>query len=251
VVALAALAAANKLKAAPPVFPLDWTANEEDYMVIYQGQYVPLNGMYCCGDTSCEVQTQYQSGMDYFDFTHNRTRFDDPVQGSLVSLFNPIYKEMAVDPTTNTCTSYCPLQEDLYPYEIEVNATDMGTKVINGQTCVDWQYKQIAFGVVVMEIDDVFVDETSNLPVQEVDQLTPFGTPIGTSTSTYHTFVPGTPDPSHFAIQGIDSCPLDQNCGNDARQFVRLRWKLFKTWLHWHQKNNLAKHGVDKKKKKH
>jgi len=236
-VAVAVLAVVAKVLAAtptPPVFPDDWTANEEDFAVVYQGDYVQQNNLYCCGDTSCEVQTEYQSGMDYFDYTHNRTRFDDPVQGSIVSLFYPIYKEMAVD-GTNTCTSYCPLDEDLYPYQVETNSTNQGTKVVNGHTCTDWQYKQIAFGVVVMEIDDVFVDQTSNLPVQEVDQLTPFGEPIGTSTSTYHTFVPGTPDPSHFAIKGIDSCPQDPNCGQDYRQFVRRRWKLWKTWLQHYQ----------------
>jgi len=240
---LAAMAVvATKLKATPPVFPLDWTANEEDFMVVYQGQYVQQNGMYCCGDASCEVQTEYQSGMDYFDYTHNRTRFDDPVQGSIVSMFYPIYKEMAVD-ASNTCTSYCPIEDDLDPYEIETNSTDMGQKVVNGHTCEDWQYKQIAFGVIVMETDDIFADTTSNLPVQEVDQLTPFGQPIGMETATYHTFVPGTPDPSHFAIKGINGCPMDPNCGNNMRQFVRRRWKLRNTWLKWYQANNLAKYG--------
>jgi len=252
VVALAAMAVvAHKLKA-PPSFPIDWTANEEDYMVVYQGQYVQQNGMYCCGDTSCEVQTEFQSGMDYFDASHNRTRFDDPVQGSIVSLFYPVYKEMAVD-ATNTCQEYCPIEDDLEPYSIEANATDMGQKVVNGHTCEDWQYKEVIFGTVVMEIDDVFVDTTSNLPVQEVDQLTPFGQPMGVSTSTFHTFVPGTPDPSHFAVKGIDSCPESQNCGNNARQFVRRRWKLWNTWLKWHQANNLAKYGNthNKHKKQH
>lgn len=228
-------------KAAPPIpnFPVDWTANEEDYMVVYQGQYTVSNGMYCCGDASCEVQTQYQSGMDYFDYTHNRTRFDDPVNGDIVSLFAPVYKEMAVD-STNTCTAYCPIQDDLYPYSIDANSTYMGQKVINGQSYDDWQYVDKEFGI-IFETDNVFVNPSSQLPYQEVDNLTPFGQAIGQSISTYHTFTPGTPDPSHFAIKGVDNCPLDQNCGNSQRQFVRRRWNMWKTWMAAYQQNNLEK----------
>jgi hypothetical protein len=228
--------------ASPPVpnLPLDWTANEEDFMVVYQGQYSISNGLYCCGDTSCEVQTQYQSGMNYFDFTHNRTRFDDPVNGDFVTLFNPVYKEMLV--VNNACQEYCPIDEDLDPYSIDPTATYNGQKTINGHVCNDWQYKDKEFGI-VFEIDDTFVDQTTNLPVMEVDQLTPFGQPIGEETSTYHTFTPGTPDPSHFAISGVDSCPQSQNCGNSQRQFLRRRWGLWKTWAKWYQENNLAKAG--------
>jgi len=235
---VAALAMAYAATPPIPNIPLDWTANEEDFMVVYQGEYSIANGMYCCGDDSCEVQTQYDSGMNYFDYTHNRTRFDDPVNGDIVSLFAPQYKEMLV--VNNTCQEYCPIQEDLDPYSIDPTATYQGQKTINGVTCDDWQYKDKEFGI-VFEIDDTFVDTKSQLPVYESDQLTPFGQPIGQETSTYHTFVPGTPDPSHFAISGVDSCQMSANCGNAHRQFVRRRWNLWKTWAHWYQENNLAK----------
>lgn len=157
-VAAAAGGVHHHAKAAPkpvPTFPLDWTANEEDFMVVYQGDYTVNNGAYCCGDTSCEVQTQYQSGMDYFDYTHNRTRFDDPVNGDIVSLFNPTYKEMLVD-NTNTCQEYCPIEEDLEPYGLDPNSTYMGQKSINGKMYDDWQYKDVEFGI-VFETSDVFV----------------------------------------------------------------------------------------------
>jgi len=222
-----------------PQFPLDWTANEEDFMVVFQGQYIQTQGMYCCGDVSCEVQTEYQSGIDYFDYTHSRTRFDDPANGDIVSLFNPIYKEMLVD-GTNTCKTYCPIQDDLEPYAIDPNATYVGQKVIDNKTLDDWNFDDKEFGI-VFEISDVYVDPSTELPYKEIDQLTPFGQHIGDETSTFHSFTPGTPDPAKFAVKGVDTCPLDPNCGNSYRQFVRRRWKLHKTWMVYHQQNNMAK----------
>jgi len=225
-----------RLRAPPlPNFPLDWTANEEDFMVVYQGDYTMSNGAYCCGDTSCEVQTQYQSGMNYFDYTHNRTRFDDPVNGDIVSLFYPVYKEMLVD-NTNTCQAYCPIEEDLDPYSLDTNSTYQGQKSINGKMYDDWQYKDLEFGI-VFETSDVYVDPSSQLPYQEVDVLTPFGQNLGMETSTYHTFTPGTPDPSHFAVKNVDSCPESSNCGDSARQAARRRWGMWKTWMRYYQQN--------------
>jgi len=208
-------------------------------MVVYQGQYSVIQGQYCCGDDSCEVQTQYQSGMDYFDFTHNRTRFDDPVNGMIVSLFNPIYKEMLVD-STNTCQAYCPIEEDLYPYSVDANATYQGQKSINGKLYDDWQYQDKEFGI-VFETDDTFVDPKSQLPYMEVDQLTPFGQAIGMESSTYNTFTPGTPDPSHFDIKNVDNCPMDQNCGQSQRQFVRRRWGQWRTWAKYYGESQAEK----------
>jgi len=157
------------------------------------------------------------------------------VQGSIVSLFNPIYKEMAVD-ANNTCTSYCPIDGDLDPYSINPNATDMGQKVVDNVTCEDWQYKDIAFGVIVMEIDDIYVNQaaTPPTPIYEEDQLTPFGEPIGYETSNYVSFVFGTPDPSHFVVNGVDTCPQDPNCGDSFRQFARRRNHNRKMWMKYY-----------------
>jgi len=233
-----AVASAARVKPVPQ-FPLDWTANEEDFAVVYQGQYVQQGDLYCCGDDSCEVQTEYSAGMDYFDYTHNRTRFDDPVNGNIVSLFNPVYKEMLVD-ASNTCQSFCPIEDDLEPYGIDPNATYMGQKVIDNKTLDDWQYEDKEFGI-VFEIDNVYVDPTSELPYTEIDQLTPFGQAIGEESEVFHTFVPGTPDPSHFAVKNVDGCPMDPNCGQSFRQGVRRRWGLRLTWMKYHQANNMAK----------
>lgn len=227
--------------AAPPlpVFPLDWTANEVDFAVVYQGDYTVNNGLYCCGDTNCEVQTQYDSGINYFDVTHNRTRFNDPVNGDIVNLFYPIYKEMAVD-NTNTCQEYCPLQDDIFPYALDPNSTYMGQKSINGKMYDAWQYEDKEFGI-VFEIDTTYVDIKTQLPYQEDDQLTPFGQAVGDETSTYNSFTAGTPDPSLFAIKNVANCPLSQNCGNSQRQRLRRRLGLWKTWAKYYQQNNMEK----------
>jgi len=225
---------------AVPTFPTDYTSIEEDFAVIYQGQYVQTGNMYCCGDSNCEVQTQYQSGHNYFDYTNQRTRFDDPVQGSIVSLFN-INKEMAVD-ANNVCQAYCPIGEPLEPYAIPVNATDQGSTIVNNKTVEDWQSKVVFIGIIVMEIDDFYVDQSRSpaVPVQEVDQITPFGQNLGQFTTNFLSFVAGTPDPSHFAVTGIDQCPMSQNCGEQRRQLHRLRNKSRLTWLKYHQEQKMA-----------
>jgi hypothetical protein len=225
-----------------PVFPTDWTSIEQDFAVVYQGQYVQTGGMYCCGDANCEIQTEYQSGHNYFDFTNQRTRFDDPVQGSIVSLFKPVYKEMAVD-ANNVCQAFCPIEDDLEPYGIPVNATDQGPTIVNNKTVEDWQSKVVILGVIVMEIDDFYVDQSKSpaIPIQEIDQLTPFGEKIGEFTSNYLSFVPGTPDPSHFDIKGVDNCPMSQNCDEQRRQMHRLRYKNRLTWLKSHQNLKMKK----------
>lgn len=240
-IALLCLVGVALARVAPPIpqFPLDWTAQEVDYAVVYQGQYTQNNGQFCCGETNCEVQTQFQSGTNLFDFTHNRTRYNDPVNGDIVSLFNPIYKECAVD-NTNTCTSYCPIQDDLFPYALDPNSTYQGQKTINGKTYDDWQFVDKEFGI-IFETDNIFVDTKTQLPYQEVDLLTPFGQAVGESTSTYATFTPGTPDPSNFAIKGVANCPLDQNCGQNQRQQLRRKYGLWRTWLASYQANNLER----------
>jgi hypothetical protein len=76
-----------------------------------------------------------------------------------------------------------------------------GQKVVNGHTCDDWNWKETIGGIIVMEISDFFADQaraarpqqcaceacdgavltahvqtkSTPVPVQEVDQLTPFG----------------------------------------------------------------------------
>jgi len=236
------ICAVSALKA-PPVFPLDWTSVEQDFLIVYQGTYVQQGDLYCCGDDNCEIQTEYMSGHNYFDYSHNRTRFDDPVQGSIVNFFYPQYKEMAVD-GTNTCTSYCPLDYDLTPYAIDPNATDIGPSKVGNVTAEQWQWKETIFGIFVVQINNIYVS-SAGLPILEVDELTPFGQNLGEETTTYLSFAAGTPDPSHFDIKNVDSCPLDPNCDDDLRQHVRLRSHSPKAVLrHFQDKQNKNQRSV-------
>jgi len=241
-VALIAIGIAAAAAVAPPVLPLNYLSVEEDFIVLYQGDYTMQGTSYCCSDQSnCEIQTQYQSGNNYFDYTHNRTRFDDPVQGSIVSLFYPLYMEMAVD-SNNNCQEYCPIQGDLTPYQIATNAKDLGPTKVNGVNVENWQFNDTIAGFIVMEINDFFVDQTLwNNPVMvaEVDQITPFGEPaIGTVTTNYQSYVAGTPNPALFNVQGISKCPMSANCGNIQRQMHRLRNRDHDSFLHYRKRHS-------------
>jgi len=222
---------------APPIFPNDWTAHEEDFSVIHQGKYKIQGDDYCCTKNGgqCQVQTQYDNGMQYTDYTNNRTRFDDTTgQGTDVTLFYPKYMDMNVD-ANNTCVDYCPVHDDMRPYQINVNATDLGQKVVDNRTCEEWEWYQTFEGIIVMETFDVYVDSATGYPYQEIDTLTPFGEYVGDAYTTYHTFTAGTPDPKLFDIKGVDSCPMAHNCQQPHRQLRRLKNRMWKTFMHYHK----------------
>jgi len=227
---VAAFAAPN-----PPTFPLDWTAYEVDQLLQYQGDYTTRGNLMCCSVNSegCQVQIQGQFGMSYFDFTHNRTRFDDAGSGqTIVTLYDQQMECLVVN---DTCQEYCPLQGDLLsPFGLGDNATFAGYKVVNGVNTTDWRWQEVIFKIIVMETSDMYVDFNGN-PISEVDVLTPFGQQIGTSTSTWSKFTPGTPDPSLFVVNGLSNCPQSQNCGQSSKQQRRLTRKQFKTWAYYQQ----------------
>jgi len=135
-----------------------------------------------------------------------------------------------------TCQEYCPMQGDtLEPFAIDPSGKDIGTKIIGGVTCEDWQWQTVVLKIVVMEITDLYVDQSDPshpVPVQEVDQLTPFGQFIGTMNSTWSGFTPGTPDPALFNIAGVDKCPMSSQCNSGVRQVNRLRARR---WLSWYR----------------
>ena len=225
--------AAVALAAPPlPTFPQDWKAVETDVMVVFQGPYTQTDSQICCPlNNNCQVQVQFQSGNNYFDYTNNRTRFDIFGSGGQ-SIVNFFTKNMQMLVVNNTCQEYCPLDDTLEPYGIDPNSTYQGQVSVNGIKCDDWQYKETILGIVVMEIDDIFVNSgvTPAVPVQEVDQLTPFGQPMGNMTSTYDNFVGGPIDPSLFNIANVDSCPQSQNCNsNSAFMFSAVRVKARNT----------------------
>jgi len=242
--AVAALLCAAAHAGPQPKFPADWTATQTDTLVAQQGPVQHVGGFYCCSEkANCEVQVQYESGQHYYDYSHNRTRFDDKdAKQTTVTLYD---RQITMLVVNQTCKEYCPLQgEYLDPGFLFVNATDMGQGVTpDGRRGERWNWKEYLAHIIVMEITDVIVDQTdmqNGIPLSEVDKLTPFGIHIGDFTSTWQSFKPGTPDPSLFIVNGIDRCPMSPNCGNTLFQMNRLRLGQHATFMSHHQSNALA-----------
>jgi hypothetical protein len=103
-----------------PTFPSDWSALETAHLVINQGGKQDASGNICCAHAvigQCQVQTEYQTGQKYFDFSNNRTRFEDAVSGEII--VNDYKKKMEMEVVHNAtlgydvCQDYCPLEDDL------------------------------------------------------------------------------------------------------------------------------------------
>jgi len=224
--------------AAQPTFPNDWTATQEDALIVYQGDYTTSDNNYCCSTASnCQIQTEYEKGTHYYAYSLNKTRFDDSISGQVIVTDWALGKEMLVEGSPMTCKEYCPTEGYLEPGFLDPNATDLGTVKVDDKTLEKWQWKETIAGIIVMEICTVLVDQSSKpaLPYSETDELTPFGQPIGTMNTKWTDFTAGTPDPSNFDVQGVSGCPMSQNCGNSARQMARLRYKDFNTWAKYKQ----------------
>jgi len=88
-----------------------------------------------------------------------------------------------------------------------------------------------------METSDVYVDEsqTPAVPVQEIDQFTPFGENLGGGITNWWNFTPGTPKASLFAVKNMKTCPQSGNCQEPTAQTRRLKRKLFHTWRHYEE----------------
>lgn len=244
---LATLALALPLAAAletPPLptFSQDVTSQQTANMVIHQGQYIQQGGDYCCDSRdSCEVQVQSQDGTNYVWYSHNLTRFDQ-IGGQDQTIINDFNhnKEMLI--VNNTCQSFCPINEPLFPFNLEgTNATYNGTTEINGVTVQHWAWKEtILGGAITMSTTDFYCTEPDSnglsRPVTQLQHLTPFGQPIGQQNNTWETWTAGAPKASLFDIQGEADCPESNQCGNNqnlARAMNRLRNRMWKTWLHY------------------
>jgi len=224
-----------------PTFPPDWSANQENFLVVKQGDFVITpDGAYCCGEGSnCQVQTAYEKGVEYFSYSTNQTRFDDHVANEVIITDYIIGKEMLVASSTNlTCVEYCPTQFPLDPYSIDSKAKDKGPVKIHDKEYEDWFWEEKILLFIVMEKIDVFVDQSDTknpVPFIERDELTPFGEDIGTANSTFTNFKPGKQDPALFAVQGAAHCRQSPNCGELSRQMKRIRnhdWASFHYYRH-------------------
>jgi hypothetical protein len=156
----------------------------DDELTVVQGPVQTVGTKLCCESRSnCQIQVQYQLGNTYTDVTNQRTRFDDRISGETIVSFYGIQKTMLV--VNQTCKEYCPMQgETLTPGMLwcsiacllsavasphlmccigflDVNATDKGASTLpDGRKANHWQWKDTIMGIIVMEVIDVYVNQT-------------------------------------------------------------------------------------------
>eukprot|EP00935_MAST-01C_sp_MAST-1C-sp1_P002453 g2453.t1 len=229
--------------AALPTFASDFVSTEEGLMVEHQGATTEADGSACCSNDApqCVVQLAHVNETRYFDLTNQRVRTEDTISGTIqVDLFGDIQKTVQVNSTNgvDTCVKYCPLHnETLKPFSIDPTAKDMGKATIMGKQLEDFRYDEsvVIHGIPVFKMStiDFFVDTSGAqaVPVFKSEALTPFGgAQIGTTNTTYTSFVPGAPPASKFDIKGLDTCPQDPQCDQPPMQLRRLSLGQYRTF---------------------
>jgi len=232
---LLAIGVAIQAQAPPvPTFPADWSGYTTNQLIQNQGSFIGPNGALCCNEgTNCQVQIQFSAGQSYTDHAGNRTRDDQAPGQAIITLFSDQKEYLVIN---GKCDSFCPLQGDTMSPGAGIigdNATYTGKMALPNGTMVDtFTWKEIAFGIITMETSVLYLDLSTNpaSPIQEIDDITPFGQHVGTSTGTYGPITWGTPDPKIFAFTGKDSCPQNSNCGQNSFQQSRQVGKRWKTW---------------------
>ena len=224
-------------------WPKDWSALESAIMVINQGG-VQQGDEFCCEsglEGQCQVQLQSAGGQRYMDYTNQRTRIEDPVNGIEVDDYKAHKAMMVVhNGTHDVCQNYCPIDPDDTldggsAYFLDPNATDLGAATFMGEACEEWQWKDTIFGVVTMQINNFYADKTIDpkfvRPLAQVSLLTPFGgAPIGSSNMTWTGFKQGPQPASKFDIAGVDTCPEAQGCNAPPQLLRRLAAKQYHTF---------------------
>jgi hypothetical protein len=232
--------------AADLTWPKDWSATETSSMLINQGGSPGPDGSVCCTEsysTQCQIQSQYGSGMKYFDYTNQRTRMEDPINGIIVAFYGKDGKNMLVEHngTHDVCVKYCPIDprdtlDGGKEYFLDDNATDLGKTTYKGQSAEHYQWKDTIFGKIVMQTTDFYaaVTGTTATPIAAETALTPFGGPkIGGSSVTWAGFKAGPQPAAKFDIKGVDTCPQDPQCGQSSLQLQRLASKQFHTYARY------------------
>lgn len=247
---IAAAVAATAVAGTTPTFAQEWSSFIVGTLLQDQNSLM-IGDNWCCSPSAGQCQIQYQASgsMTYFSMSQNATSSvygADSTPYAIVTLYNQ-GGEYAVD-STGACTSYCPLDgATMTPFGVD-GYVDMGATTVNGRHVELWQdVTQFPIGNITMETDNFYVDQSNinnAVPVIDIDNLTPFGTPIGQSNTTYNNWKVGKPPASVFNVTGIASCPVDKNCNsnsntNNARVLHRLRTDKPLFWAQYY-KNEAA-----------
>lgn len=219
----------------------DFSAFETNGMVINQGGIPSKDGdSVCCvvtGLSQCQVQIEYQEGQKYYDYTNQRTRFEGGGQ-VIVDLFDK-HKELLVvhNGTHDVCQEYCPIDpadtlDKGAAAFLEDDAYDAGQAKFEGLNCEHWTWNDTIFKKIVMQTSDFYADtsKATVVPVGRVDNITPFGQHLGTANIGWQKFTAGTPPADKFDIQGVDTCPMSNQCGQSSRQLHRLANRKIRTY---------------------
>ena len=208
-------------------WPNDWSSETTNSLLVNQGGHLNKAGNAMCCTTSesgqCQVQAEFQSGMVYYDYTHQRQRMEDPVNGIVVGFFSTDGKtpgknmQVEHNGTHDVCVKYCPIppEESMdggRDQFLDQNATNLGKVTYKGHEAIHWQWNQTIFGVITMEITD-FYASPDDVPIAAIQKLTPFGGPaIGAFHNTWTNFKPGSQPAAKFDIHDADTCPQDPQC---------------------------------------
>jgi hypothetical protein len=103
-------------------------------------------------------------------------------------------------------------------FGIPSDATDKGPEKYNGKDAELWTTTtEFPILNVTMSTMSFYVEgTTAATPVAFVQQLTPFGQPLGGSTTLFSNFASGAPDATRFAVTGKATCKEAQNCGGSG-----------------------------------
>jgi hypothetical protein len=218
-----------------PTLPQQWTATQVDDIAINQGG-VEIDGNLCCPQDSpnCKIQAAHQAETFHFDFPNNRTRSGDIGEDhAIVSLFGSVGKELLVS-SNNTCIQYCPLPDDLDPFDIDKTAKYIGRTTFQGKEVDQWYWAEYIIPKLhvgkLQETNFYVSTDASPIPVQENDIIEPFGQRLGVENQTWSNFKAGPPPDAAFKVLGIEECPMSPNCNEDSRVAHRKRARDLKNW---------------------
>jgi hypothetical protein len=229
------------MKADPPPepkipWPKDFTAAEDARMVINQGGAQKPNGDLCCAGApgQCQIQFGHQTGLRYYDSTHDRERFEDHISGQVVVTDYAAHKDMLINVTASGeefCQEYCPIDPRdkmgaFDPFDPFDPVVDRGEATYKGKKLHHYEWKDKILKFITMQTSELYVDDsdaTSPKPVALNSVLSPFGITMGVQNNTWASWTPGTPAAAKFAIQGVATCKMSSQCQQGSKQAHRAR----------------------------
>ena len=223
----------------------DFVANEEALMLVDQGGVSGVGqapGDVCCEPQSpgCQVQLQHSKGVRYFDYSHQRTRFDNVLAGTAFVDDFKLHKsyEVVTDSGVEKCKEYCPIDVNdtmrpFSPFSPFDPIKDIGATTYEGKPAEAYQWSEKILKIITMSTTTLWInqaDKAHAIPIAMSEDLTPLGRHLGTQNHTWTNWSATTPPAAKFAVQGIDTCPMAKNCQSSEKALQALRSRNFHTF---------------------